>query len=96
MYIAIRDFENCVYYCPREVPELYDELFCVVDGLMTVYDGQNYFCFYSKSIIEISTEYCIPKEFTDGRHIEGLGEISTYFNKQAKKEVRGEYIFRYW
>lgn len=95
-YITIREFNNCAYYCQREVPELHDEFFVVVEGLITVYDGQNYFCSYSKSIIEISTKYCIPKEFTDGRHDEGLGEIGTYFSERAKEEVRGEDIFQYW
>ena len=95
-YITIRDFKNCAYYCQGEVPELHDEFFVAVEGLIAVYDGQNYFCSYSKSIIEISTKYCILKEFTDGRHNEGLGEIGTYFSERAKEEVRGEDIFQYW
>ena len=48
-YTATNDFENCVLWGDREVPDLSNEFFGVVDGLVIVFDGQViYFCFCSK------------------------------------------------
>ena len=44
-YTAINDFENCTFWYDREVPDLSDEFFGVVDGLVTVFDGHIFFVF---------------------------------------------------
>ena len=66
--IAVKDFENCAYYCQREVPKVSDIFFGVVNGLITAYDGEHYFCCCSKCIIEIRTKYSIQNEFSEGKH----------------------------
>ena len=69
-YTAINDFENCAFYCQQEVDELYyDEFFGVINGLVTVFDGEHYFCSCSKGILKIRSRYLICSEFTDGRYM---------------------------
>ena len=63
-------------------------------GLLTVYDGDWFFCSCSKCLLEIRTKYFFPKKFTDGRHDECIGEIETYLNERINKELKGEYIFQ--
>ena len=43
LYIVVKDFENCAYYCEREVHEVSDNFFGVVDGLINAFDGKYYF-----------------------------------------------------
>ena len=95
-YIAINNFENCAFYCQREVPEISDEFFGVVDGLLTIFDEESYFCSCSKCIVEIRSKYSICCEFSNGRHESCLHQIDTYFNEKISREIRGEYIFQLW
>ena len=95
-YIAVKDFENCVYYYQRRVPKVSDNFFGLIDGLITAYDGEHYFCCCSNCIIEIRTKYSIQNEFSDGKHDACLDEINIYFNERIKKEIRVECIFPTW
>ena len=89
-YAAIDDFEACVFCCQNEVPEISEIFFGVVDGLVTVYCGEHYFCSCSNCAIEIRKKYSIDKEFADDKHDECLDEIDTYFNERIEKEIRGK------
>ena len=95
-YIAISNFENCTFYCQREVLEISDEFFDVVDGLVTIFDRESNFCSCSKCIVEIRLKYSISCEFSDGRPLSCLHQIDTYFNERIRREIRGEYIFQLW
>ena len=94
--VAIDDFQPCVFYCQNEVPEISENFFGVVEGLVTAYEGEHYFCSCSNCVIEKRKNSLIKKEFADGKHDESLDEINTYFNKRIEKEVRGLYIFQVW
>ena len=59
----------------------------MVEGLVTAYEGEHYFCSCSNCVIEKRKNYLIEKEFADGKHDECLHEIDTYFNKRIEKEV---------
>lgn len=83
-------------YCQNEVPEISDNFFGVVDGLITAFDGEHYFCCCSKFITKIRTRYSIQKDFNDGKYDVFLDEIDTYFNERIKKEITGSYIFQTW
>ena len=50
-YVTIDDFEDCVFYCQNKVPEVSESFSGVVDGLVTAYDGEHYFCSCSNYII---------------------------------------------
>ena len=50
-YVAIYDFEACVFYFQNEGPEI-SENFIGVDGLVTAYDGEHYFCSCSNKEIK--------------------------------------------
>ena len=78
------------------MPEISENFFGVVDGLVTAYDGEHYLCSCSNSIIEIRKKYSIEKEFADGKQDEYLHEIDTYFNERIEKEIRGQYISQVW
>ena len=95
-YIAIHDFKNWACYCQNKVPEIFDNFFGVVDGLITAFDGEHYFCCCSKFITKIRTRYLIQKDFVDGKHDTCPDEINAYFNERIKKEIRGVYIFQTW
>ena len=95
-YVAIGDFEAWVFYCQNEVPEISENFFGVVDGLVTAYDGEHYLCSCSSCIIEIRKKYSIEKEFADGKQDECLDEIDTYFNERIETEIRGQYISQVW
>ena len=96
-YTAINYFENCAFYCQQEVDELYSDAFLgVIDGLVTVFDGECYFYSCSKCILKISSRYSICSEFRDGRHSKCLQEIYSYFHERSVKEIRAEYIFHLW
>ena len=95
-YVAVDDFEACVFYCQNEVPEISEIFFGVVDRLVTAYDGEHYFYSCSNCIIEIRKKYSIEKALADGKHDECLDEIDTYFNERIEKEIRGQYIFQVW
>ena len=70
--------------------------FGVVDGLITAFDGEHYFCCCSKCITKVRTRYSIQKDFVDGKHDTCPDEINAYFNERIKKEIRGVYIFQTW
>ena len=95
-YVAFDDFEACVFHYQNQVPEISENFFGAVDGLVTAYDEQHYFCSCSNCIIETRTKYSIEKQFTDGKHEECLDEIDTHFNERIEKEIRGQYIFQVW
>ena len=88
-YVAIDDFEACVFYCQNEVSQISENFFGVVNGLVTAFDGEHYFCSCINCIIEIRKKYAIEKEFADGKHDECLDEIDTYFNERIEKEIKG-------
>ena len=94
-YVTIDDFEACVFYCQNEVPEISENFVGVVDGPITAYDGEHYFCSCSNHIIEIRKKYSIDKDFADGKHNK-IEEIDTCFNEKFEKEIRGQYIFQVW
>ena len=49
-HIAVKDFENCIYYYQSGVAEVCDNFFCCDRRLITPYDGEHYFCCCSKCI----------------------------------------------
>ena len=89
-------FENCAFHCQLEVPEICDKCFGVADGLVTIFDGESYFCSCSKCIVEIRSNYSICCEFFDGRHESCLCQIDTYCNERISREIRAEYSFQLW
>ena len=70
-YTAINYFENCAFYCQQEVDELYSDAFLgVIDGLVTVFDGECYFYSCSKCILKAQdTRYVLNLETVDTANI---------------------------
>ena len=93
-YVGIDDFQACVFHCQNEVPEISENFYDVMDGLVTAYVAEHYFCSCSNCIIEIRKKYLIEKEFADGNLDECLDETDKYFNERIEKKIRGRYIFQ--
>ena len=96
VYFDREQYIQYIYYYQRRVPEVSDIFFGLIDGLITAYDGEHYFCCCSNCIIEIRTKYSIQNEFSDDKHDACLDEINTYFNEIIEKEIRVECIFLTW
>ena len=78
-YIKIQDFESCIFYCGQELPKISDNFFGVINGLITVFDGERYFCSCSICRLEIGENCSLKKEFADGRHAGCFDEIDYLF-----------------